>query len=74
VASIKSVGVTQEAGRKLMKQYHPNLPDDTIDSLFSTSEADEIRQGGAEIKPEQPAVKKPKETKGAKRPKPPEPK
>jgi hypothetical protein len=74
VASIKSVGVTQEAGRKLMKQYHPNLPDDTIDSLFSTSEADEIRQGGSEIKPEQPAVKKPKETKGAKRPKPPEPK
>lgn len=71
VAAIKAVGVTPEAGRKLMKQYHPILGDDIINELFSTSEGDEIIQGGTEIKPQKTTVPAPKVTKGAKKPKPP---
>lgn len=73
VAAIKAVGVSPEAGKKLMKQYHPVLDDSIINELFTepTLEADAPQKTEVEIgpkKPRQPQGKTAKEPKPDKAP------
>jgi hypothetical protein len=60
VEKIKKAGIGEEAGKKLMKQYHPLLADDIINDLFT--EQNEAEQ-----------EEKPKQKAPAKTPKPPQP-
>lgn len=73
VAAIKAVGVSPEAGKKLMKQYHPVLDESIINELFTepTLEADAPKETKVEIggkKPRQPQGKTAKEPKPDKAP------
>ena len=63
VAAIKAVGVTPEAGKKLMKQYHPVLPDDIINELFTEPVEDNAEQ---QIPEKKPAEKKSVKTRSIK--------
>lgn len=73
VAAIKAVGVSPEAGKKLMKQYHPVLDESIINELFTepTLEADAPKTQNVKISGEK--TKAPT-TKTAKEPSPAKPK